>query len=43
MTKIIGDLRKKINEGDEDEKLLKDAIVNPTEKVKEKDEGDGEF
>ena len=43
MTKIIDDLRKKINAGDEDEKLLKDAIVNPTDKVKEKDEGDGEF
>jgi len=45
MEKVIDDLRKKINEGDEVEIMLRDTGISPTDKLKEKeeDEGNGKF
>jgi len=39
MEKVIDDLRKKVNEGDEEENILKNAGVNQNDKPKERDNG----
>jgi len=41
MEKVIDDLRKKINEDDEEENILRDSGISPTDKPKEKDEDEG--